>query len=200
MASKNQQMGNLKGKHQRAQRAASAPGDEEFLSDPLPGPPEKAASQFLDANYQLVAEQRSVIQELKLKKVARSPAGYHVTFQQMHQGVAVEGATVSVHMIKDQRVQATSGALESEVTQLDVQRMAQDSIDQHEAMQIAVQNAASVGAAATPTLVERVILPQPEPRLAWKVLLLNADTAQEWVTWIDAHTGEVLQHQEISAG
>jgi len=169
-----------------------------YLSGPLPGAPEQAAGSFLAANYGLVTDQRNVVDELEVKQVARSPAGYHVTFQQMHQGVAVEGATVSVHMSKDRRVQSTTGRLESAVTGIDVKEMARDGVDEKEALQIAAQAVGSPHDEAKPLQAEQVILPTPKPRLAWKVSLLTSQTTQEWAVWVDALSGQVLRRYDVS--
>lgn len=169
-----------------------------FLSGPLSGAPEQAASHFLDANYDLVTQQRSMIQELQLKKVASSPAGYHVTFQQVHQGLPVEGAVVSVHMTKDQRVNATSGHLSSEVTGLDVASMIKNGVNQQEAVQIALQSIQTLSGPKTAAQASQVILAQPEPCLAWKVTVFSMQTAQEWLIWVDAKSGQVLQRRETS--
>jgi Zn-dependent metalloprotease len=176
-----------------AQMAASG-----FLSGPLDGAPEQAASRFLDANYSLVTQQRSELHELQLKQVARSPAGYHVTFQQVHQGLPVEGAVVSVHMTKDQRVNATTGRLSPEVAGLDLTSTPQTSMRQEEAVQIALRSLQTTGGPVTAAQVHQVILAKPDPRLAWKVSVFAMQSAREWLIWVDAKSGQVLQSREIS--
>jgi len=171
-----------------------------FLSGPLEGAPEEAASKFLHANYNLFTPQRSTLRELQVEQVSRSPAGYHVTFQQVHQGVPVEGAKVSVHMTIDQRVHAAYSRLKPEVAGLDVQEMAKNGIDQAEAIQIALASIRAAVKLAGPARAEQVILTQETPRLTWKVLLSTMRPAQEWVVWVDAQSGEVLQRREISMG
>jgi len=169
-----------------------------FLSGPLKGTPEKAASKFLDANSELFAGYGKALQELKVEKVSRSPAGYHVTFQQVHQGVPVEEAKVSVHMTADKRVHAAYSRLNLDVATLDVQRMAENGIDQDEAIQIARADAGALGKGVGKAEADQVILPQEPPRLAWKVVLFTKRPAAEWSVWVDVQSGQVLERREIS--
>jgi Zn-dependent metalloprotease len=168
-----------------------------FLSGPLIGAPDKAASRFLDANPELFGEPE-VVRELKVEQVSRSPAGYHVTFQQMHQGVPVEEAKVSVNMTRDKRVHSAQGRLRPDVASLDVQKMAGDGIDQEEAIRIARTDIAPTAKKAPPAQAEQVILAEETPRLAWRVTLSTKKPAAEWAVWVDVQSGDVLQRRELS--
>jgi len=169
-----------------------------FLSGPIEGTPEEAASRFLDANHRLFKSKRSIIRELQVEKVSRSPAGYHVVFQQLHQGLPVEEAKVSVHMTADKRVHAAHVGLRPKVAGLDVRQMTENGIDQDEAIRIAL---AAVGAADQlmgPAQAKQVILAEESPRLAWKVSFATERPAGEWLVWVDALSGNVLRRREIS--
>ena len=170
-----------------------------FLSGPLTGAPEKAASRFLDANPELFGEPEAV-QELQVEQVRRSPAGYHVTFQQMHQGVPVEEAKVSVHLTRDKRVHAAQGRLVPDVADLDVHTMAENGIDSDEAIQIARSEIAPAHKDPVAGQAEQVILADKEPHLAWKVTLSTNKPAAEWAVWVDVQSGVVLQRRELSTG
>ncbi len=169
-----------------------------FLSGRIAGEPDEAALTFVETNYQLFAEQPQTVEELQVKRVSRSPAGYHVILQQVHQGVPVEGGQVAVHMTPDRRVHSASNSLLPEATQLDVAAMARDGIDEDEARQIAEEHARDRGTSAEAVQAQQVILPNHPPRLAWKVLLTTARPAQEWTLWIDVSSGEVVEALETS--
>lgn len=169
-----------------------------FLSGPLKGAPAKAASRFLDANSELFGGEPNVMHELQVEQVQRSPAGYHVTFQQMHQGVPVEEAKVSVHMTRDKRVNAAQGRLRADVASLDVQKMADNGIDQEKAIQIALSTMAPSGKGPDPAQAEQVILADKTPHLAWKVTLSTKKPSAEWAVWVDIQSGLVLQRRELS--
>jgi Zn-dependent metalloprotease len=168
-----------------------------FLSGPLTGAPDKAASRFLDANPELFGEPEAV-RELEVEQVRRSPAGYHVTFQQMHQGVPVDEAKVSVHMTRDKRVHATQGRLVPDVASMDVQKMAEGGIDSDKAIEIAQSDSAPTHKGPMPAQAEQVILAEEKPHLAWKVTLSTENPSAEWVVWVDVQSGVVLQRRELS--
>jgi len=168
-----------------------------FLSGPLLGAPEKAASLFLDANPELFGEPEAV-RELKVEQARRSPAGYHVTFQQVHQGVPVEEAKVVVNMTRDKRVHSAQGRVQPAVASLDVPTMAANGIDQEKAIRIAQSSVAPVEKTAAPAQAEQVILAQKTPRLAWRVTLSTSKPSADWAVWVDVQTGEVLQRRELS--
>jgi Zn-dependent metalloprotease len=167
-----------------------------FLSGPLEGPPEEAASEFLDANRRLLESSRRIIGELKVQKVSRSPAGYHVVFQQTHQGVPIEEAKVSVHLTPDNRVHAAQISLEPGVRGLELDRVAANGIDAEEAVRIALST--TEGLVTSKREPEQVLLMADEPYLAWKVSFSTERPAAERVVWVDALTGRVLQHRDVA--
>jgi Zn-dependent metalloprotease len=169
-----------------------------FLSGPLKGAPEKAASRFIRTNGELFAEDPATLKELRVDKIQRSPAGYHVTFEQVHQGVVVEGAGISVHMTRDKRVHAAYGHLKPGVSILDVPKMAENGIDEDEARQIALSSLPRGAKKALPLTAEQVIVADEEPRLAWKVVLATGRPAGEWAVWVDVENGDVLHKRELS--
>ncbi len=169
-----------------------------FLSGQIEGPPDKAARDFLITNSRLFADKPEALDELEVKQVSQSPAGYHVVLQQVHQGVMVEGGQVAVHMTRDKRVHSATNNLMPEATQLDVQAMARDGIDEDEARQLAREYVRSDGGVVQEERAEQVILPGDRPRLAWKVWLSARQPAREWMLWIDVSTGEVVRARELS--
>lgn len=169
-----------------------------FLSGRLRGAPEKAASRFLDANSELFGTESEVVEELQVEQVRRSPAGYHVTFQQMHQGVPVEEAKVSVHMTPDKRVHAAQGHLRPDVSGLDVEKIAENGIDQDEAIQIAQSVITPRRKSPLPAQAEQVILAEETLHLTWKVTLATKKPSAEWAVWVDVQSGAVLQRRELS--
>jgi Zn-dependent metalloprotease len=167
-----------------------------FLSGPLQGAPEEAASQFLDANRRLLKSSRSTIRELQVEKVTSSPAGYHVVFQQTRQGVPVEEAKVSVHMTPDKRVHAAQVGLEPGVSDLNVDGMAVDGIDADEAVRIALS--AVQGSADSRPQAEQVLLADDEPYLAWKVSFSSSQPVGDHVIWVDARNGRVVKRHDVA--
>jgi len=168
-----------------------------FLSGPLEGPPEEAAFEFLDANRRLLKSSRSDIRELEIEKVTRSPAGYHVVFQQTHQGVPVEEGKVSVHLTPDKRVHAAQIGLEPGVRDLDIEAMAADGIDAEEAIRIALSTVQ--GASESPAEAEQVVLVgDDEPTLAWKVSFSVEQPAGDQLVWVDARTGRIVQRRDVT--
>jgi bacillolysin len=184
-------------KNQRKSKTGQVAVDG-FLSGPLKGAPAKAASRFLDANSELFGGEPDVMRELQVEKVQRSPAGYHVTFQQMHQGVPVEEAKVSVHLTRDKRVHAARGQVRPDVTELDVDKMAKNGIDRDEAIQIAQSKVTGAREDTVPARAEQVILAEKTPHLAWRVTLSTQNPPAEWAVWVDVQSGLVLQRRELS--
>ncbi len=173
-------------------------GMEGFLSGPLEGKPEDAAQQFIDANRRLLKSSAGAIRELQVAKVTRSPAGYHVVLQQVHQGVPVEEGKVTVHMTPDQRVHAAYGRPIRKASRLDVDRLAEDGIDKEEAIHIALDHVDATDDLAEPPHAELVIIGRDDPRLSWQVSLSTVKLAQDWVVWVDNLTGAVTRERELS--
>jgi Zn-dependent metalloprotease len=171
---------------------------EGFLSGPLDGKPEDAAQQFLDANRRLLKSPAGAIRELQVDKVTRSPAGYHVVLQQVHQGVPVEEGKVTVHMTPDQRVHAAYGRPIRKASRLDVERLAENGIDEEEAIRLAVDHVAAADDVAESAQATLVIIGRDDPRLSWRVLLSSEKLAEDWVVWVDSLTGAILRTREIS--
>lgn len=173
-------------------------GMEGFLSGPLGGKPEDAAQQFLDANRRLLKSPAGVIRELQVEKVTRSPAGYHVVLQQVHQGVPVEEGKIAVHMTPDQRVHAAYGRPLRKASRLNVEHLAEDGIDQEEAIRIAVDHVTAADGIVEPPRARLVIIGRDDPRLSWRVQLSTERPAQDWVVWVDSLSGAVVRQREIS--
>ncbi len=173
-------------------------GMEGFLSGPLKGKPEDAAQQFLDANRRLLKSTAGSIRELQVTKVTRSPAGYHVVLQQVHQGVPVEEGKITVHMTPDQRVHAAYGRPIHKASRLNVGRLAEDGIDEEEAIRIALDHVAADNDIVNPPQAKLVIIGRDDPRLSWRVNLSTKRLAQDWVVWVDSLSGAIIRERELS--
>jgi len=169
-----------------------------FLSGPLHGAPEEAAYEFLSANQRLFQSSADILRGLQLEKVSRSPAGYHVVFQQMHEGLPVEEAKVSVHMTRDKRIHAATSRLRPQVAAVDVKTMARDGIDQHEAVCIAMDHVHADEALGEQARAEQVIIAETELTVAWKVSISTREPGQEWTVWVDALSGNVLRQRQAA--
>ena len=169
-----------------------------FLSGPLQGAPEEAAYEFLSANQRLFQSTPGILRELQVEKVSRSPAGYHVVFQQVHEGLPVEEAQVSVHMTRDKRIHAATSRLRPQVAAVDVKTMARDGIDQHEAICVAAEHLQVDEAPGERARAEQVIFAETEPTVAWKVFISTREPRQEWTVWVNALTGNVLRQRQVT--
>lgn len=168
-----------------------------FLSGPLQGAPEEAAYEFLKTNHRLFKSSGEILRELQVEQVSRSPAGYHVTFRQVHEGLPVEETRVSVHLTRDKRVHAAHMRLSPSVTKLDVQSMAKDGINRDEAICIAVERLKADQAKVPVIRAEQVIVTDREPTVAWRVSLSDRQSQSEWLVWVDASSGRVLRQRQV---
>jgi len=169
-----------------------------FLSGPLRGAPEEAAYEFLSANQRLFKSNPDLLRELQVEQVSRSPAGYHVVFQQVHEGLPVEEAKISVHMTRDKRIHSAYSRLRPKVANLDIRSMARDGIDQNEAICIALDSVKVDEALAQAARAEQVIVAEKEPTVAWKVSISTQEPALEWIVWVDALSGNVLRQRQVT--
>jgi len=191
----------IDGRRVRVERepgTGQASGVGGFLAGPLPGAPEEAAYEFLHANQRLFKSTPQTLRELRVQHVSRSPAGYHVVFQQVHEGLPVEEAQASVHLTRDKRVHAARLRLSPQAAELDVQAMARDGINRDEAISIALQRVRVNRAQAEVLWAERVILAEKEAVIAWKVSLAIRERGAEWLLWVDARSGRVLRQRQVS--
>lgn len=151
------------------------------------GTPEQIARTFLQSHRQLLA-MRSDLSDLQLIKVEQRRAT-HVSFQQKHEGIPVEGAVYSVNMTKKGNVYYASGDYFEEISVSAIT----PSISKLNAIELAEQDLGSTFQADEDSEAELVILPYgDEFRLSWKVTIPAQNPLGRWVYYISAQDGSIL--------
>lgn len=159
------------------------------LSEPRQGSAQEIALEYFAANGAMI-EMTDPGSELRVVEVETDGRGWgHVKLQQMYRGLPVEGRQLVVSVSDVGQVRMvncrhfvgsiavdTAGAIASEAA---LERVRQDLAAQREADQ-------------TPT-VEQVVYPHGgRVHLAWKVRLLTAAPLGDFIYYIDAHSGAVV--------
>ena len=164
---------------------------EGTLSDRMPGNGRQVALDYFTANGSMI-DMADANGELDIVKAQTDHRGWeHVKLQQTYKGLPVEGRQL-VLSISDQR-QVSMVNCRHFVGALAVDTVA------------VVPNTAAVGLVRThlapqresgqvPT-VQKVVYPhEGQTHLAWKVQLLSEEPLGEFIYYIDAHSGAVLNH------
>ncbi len=155
-------------------------------------PPEIVAKNFLKSRHRLFSL-KSDLSDVTFNRSSKSSAANHVTFQQSCDGIPVEGGKVSVHLLKDGRVQAVKSRVSP-----GLRPDTHSSISEAEAMDIARQHLRVTGALRGPIEAEKVVLPHPRPGiLAWKVTIPARRPCGDWVVMVHAQTWTVISVRDI---
>jgi len=150
------------------------------------------ASDFLKTHH-LLFSLKSDLSELCLSRTSESCAAYHVAFQQIFDGIPVEGAKIKVHLLKDGRVQFVTSRLSPHL-----QPDTRHTISTEQAIEIASRHLSLEGALRGPILAQKVILPEiPQSISAWKVSIPATQPLGDWVVMVHAQTGEILSSTDI---
>ena len=159
-----------------------------ILTETEEGSGQEIAEQFLADNRELFA---IPIEDAGLRCVgAKEHRGVqHVKYQQFANGLPVIGAEVTVHIDRANRVQMVNGSYYPEI---DVETTAPSILE--EAAVEAVLNILDVEDHSVPQ-VEFVIFPRGESYIrAYRVTLHTKKPLGDWVFFIDASTGDVIDH------
>jgi len=164
---------------------------EGTLSDPMPGNARQVALDYFAANGSMI-DMADANSELSIVKVQTDSRGWeHVKLQQTYKGLPVEGRQL-VLSISDQR-QVSMVNCRHYVGALAVDTVA------------VVQRAAGVGLVRThlspqresgqaPT-VQKVVYPHDgQTHLAWKIQLRTEEPLGDFIYYVDAHSGAVINH------
>ena len=163
------------------------------LAEPISGPVEKlaaaAALDFLDDNKQLFFMSEPKKELSATKKTTDARGNRCVALQQNHKGIPVEGATVRVHLSKDNSVYEITNKFEPGIDLEDIK----PAISSAKAYEKAIKdNKGSTRVeAVAPKLV--IFTKQDKPRLAWVVEVGGEDGKRPMRYFIDAKDGKVLR-------
>lgn len=152
---------------------------------------ETAARQFLADYADLFRVDRST-DDLLLARQTKSLVATHFVFEQQYQGLAVFGASVTVHFDSEGYIRV--------VTNDYVHEISLETITPAVTMQTAIEAAREhVGLRALRQGEEEsadlvVYPPVKPPRLAWQVVLPALVPLGTWEVFIDAQTGELIDH------
>ncbi|MFQ6102265.1 MAG: hypothetical protein ACE5OS_13680 [Anaerolineae bacterium] len=155
---------------------------------------ERVASRFLDRYSPLLGkDEGSVLDDLKLTQVTRSPAGYEARFQQYVGEVPVYRGQVSIYLTERGQVYGISNSYRPNAARVDVTEALKGGIEAPKACQIAVDEVRGEGRLRRAPEAELVIYPlNEENRLAWQVSVALKAPVQVWVVFVDVCTGRVL--------
>ncbi|MBI2877782.1 MAG: pre-peptidase C-terminal domain-containing protein [Candidatus Tectomicrobia bacterium] len=143
---------------------------------------------------------------------SESPAGYHVRFRQLYQGIPVYGGYISVHLNRDGQVRLVSngyqpiqrplgGPLPPERSgkrgngplKQQVSPPGGENISAKAAFTIAWNHLRVQGNLRGESTTVKVLYPtKGEPRLAWQVSFPSRDPLGDWRILVDASTGKIL--------
>ena len=162
------------------------------LSQSYAGTPELAAREFLSAHAD-VFHINATPSSLRHDRTLTINGVHHVRFQQVYEGIPVEGAEYLVHVREDGRIVMANGDYYS--------RLVVSSIRPARSASEVISRALSdLGRAGDQSKPELVIFPSEEGggltyRLAWKSLVGLPDNPRTLI--VDANTGLVLRDQSL---
>ena len=132
-------------------------------------------------------------EDFRVVAAQTSPAGTHVTFQQVYKGIPVYGRSVRVSLNQTGQPTLATGRTTPHLGAQSLPITPRLSSDQARAR--AGEHLEAEGRTTTPELI---VFPDPAPRLAWRVLVWPYTQAGEWEVVLDALTGEALHLQDRS--
>ncbi len=182
-------------------------GVPDFLSGAIPtdvsaaeeGDPEMIARSFFAA-YEQLYRMDDPGTELALKKVERDHLGLtHVWFTQEHQGVKVFGMELAVHLDGGKRIVAVGGQYLP-----DIDLSARPDVPVETAIATARAHLDDAEAELWEADTELVFyrgFDDGEYHLAWKMRLLSDEPPGEWIYFVDAHRGAVIdRYNDLKSG
>jgi len=158
-------------------------------SKPARGKVDAAARKFLHANAELLGL-TGVLGRLRLQRTIESMGAQHLIFQQQYRGVRIHRAYVTVHIGRDRRIYLAKN-----------RAVPRDLLGGEPGFRIGVGAARrrarrSVHATAQDREVfpvERMWFPHKDTlRPALRVRVLRVRPRQEWIVYVDGHSGKIL--------
>jgi Zn-dependent metalloprotease len=163
------------------------------LTAPLGKNPEEAARFFLTGHGEVLAR-KTVEGELTHAKTTRSPAGHHVRFTHVRQGLPVIGAGVTVHMDDTMRVRMVTARPRGVVLAAPTKA----EIPADTAMHAAKTAVKVAGALRADAKAELALLPEEgADRLVYRVSVPARQPLGDWEVLVDAKSGAVLSQRNL---
>jgi len=154
--------------------------------------PHTIARKFLKSHHRLFSL-KTDLSNVRLSRSSKSSGAHHVSFQQLCDGIPVEGGKIKVHLLKDGRVQVVKSRIFP-----DLHPDTRPLISEEEAIDISRRHLDVTGALRGPILAEKVVLPEPYPGiLAWKVCIPAWQPCGDWVVMVHGGDGTVLSARDI---
>ena len=160
-----------------------------FRTPGRPGSPESIARDFVVANAALFRLEEGV-SELAVQRVIRSLGATHVIFRQIHDGFRVHRGYVTVHMDRAGRVYLSKnrsvpphllpGRFDKNIGRDEAVRRARRSLPKRDRLSDARET-------------ERLWFPREDELVpAWKVRLIRTSPREEWIVYLSALNGAIL--------
>jgi|GEM_PF-1291316 len=164
---------------------------KEAPSEPASGAPPEIAEEFLSQNHRLLGIEEEPA-ELRIKESVESKGINHIRFQQTYEGLPVHGGEISVHVDNANRVQMVNGVYYSDVG-LPGRTRGRGPIPKAEAIEAALRDLGPETVLRGNASAEMIIYPAQDQYLkAYKVTFSASDPLGDWVYFINAENGEVI--------
>jgi hypothetical protein len=154
-----------------------------------PARPERAARQFMASNAGLFGLDPA-LGDIRARKVIHSLGAHHVILEQRHLGYRIHRGYVTVHMDRDARVYL---AKNRSVPEAKLPRAFVQKLDLDAAVRRARDDLPPSKRRATLHESELLWFPWRDRLLpAWKIRLVRKSPQEEWIVYVNARTGTVL--------
>lgn len=145
--------------------------------------------------------------QLAVDREFGSPAGYHVRFEQKHEGVPIVGAGASVHMTAKREIHYATDDREYDIPPMHVEHAKEAGLPRPEAIRKAVAHVDGQHRLRRAPSAELAIWRDDGRHyLAWKVsvgvnavkpLILTENRAASWQVFVDVASGDVLSCTDV---
>jgi len=160
---------------------------------PTAGDPAQLAREFLSEAAPLM-HLPSNLNGLVQGRVRASPGGFHTRFDQVHQGIPVFGAFVTVHLNRQGALRMIKSRFRERVMPSGIVPW----LDYTTAIQTTLQGLAVVGPLRAAPRADLVIFPADDgDHLAWLVQVPARTPLGDWLVFVDAYSGRVLLARNI---
>lgn len=158
------------------------------LSERIDGDAKEIVMRFF-SNQRALFSMTNAEQELAIMNTRKDPRGKeHVKVQQMYKSLPVEGKQISVHINQNKEVELVHGDY---LPNIDLDPSA--AIQRDAAVETATRDLEPKNELAMAPKTELVVYEsQGQPVLAWKILLASNEPLGDFVYYVNAKTGEVI--------
>lgn len=159
------------------------------LSKAYKGTPEHIARQFLSDNADVFSMKRT-LSDLEAVSSKTHRGVTHITFRQTHNGIPVEGGEYKVHIREDGRIDMANGFYYPNITTSTKPVIAPELAVAKALTDLGFPDSKNNG-----KVPELVLLPVNDSSLvlSYKTDIYLIEPYQNWIYYLDANTGEVLQ-------